>query len=437
MAKPIASESPTAGAPDREWATWLLAGGWVAVYVAMAWSQGSLQYGGDLIGGGIDPRTAIRFGAISPDFILDGEIWRAIDATMIHFSLVHLFVNLVGLVTLGRMIESWYGPWGTLAVYTGIAFAGNLVAALAKAGLRGVGDAIAPWVGPQPLLGPVLGAPSAGGSVVVCGLVALVAVVGRRSKSRFGDFVWRQMIAVLGLTAILGLALPVRLDNIGHAAGALVGAAIGFAHHWFVRQAGRPRSRALGVLACVALVGSIAAQAVNGWNAKSTEEPRTQGAEFVSVAPPSPYFDRSPPEPPNLLPHQMRFPAKIGLVNLVAAVELHRELGRRGPIPWATHDQLTGEPPARLDGRLLRKRLASTVKLLGSTIEIGPSGRDHDMDRIRDLTRSAWRRAPTPGEERAFEVAAVRLFRRLELVSKVRLPRMAPPQGSPDDDAGP
>ena len=77
--------------------------------------------------------------------------------------------------------------------------------------------------------------PSAGGSVVLVGLVALLAVVGWRSRSRFGDYIRAQMVGFLAFTAILGVMIP-NIDNFGHAGGAVIGALVGFAHRPMLRR---------------------------------------------------------------------------------------------------------------------------------------------------------------------------------------------------------
>ena len=81
---------------------------------------------------------------------------------------------------------------------------------------------------------------SAGGSVVILGLVGMCAIAGWRSNRRMGRLLARQMGIVLFLTAILGLALPNFIDNWGHAGGALVGGVIGFLHPWLLASQSKP-----------------------------------------------------------------------------------------------------------------------------------------------------------------------------------------------------
>ena len=246
--------------PDSSIATWLLTAAWVAVYLAMLVAQGGFRKGFASLGpGGIDPRIAHEFGAMSARDVVRGEVWRTITATFVHFSALHLICNLTVLIRLGRVLESWYGAAQFLVVYLVLGAAGN---GLAVAG--------------RYLLGGNLDTPSAGGSSVMFGFIALVAVVGWRSRTRFGDFVRRQM---LGTLVVFGVVLGVLgrsvLDNFGHAGGALAGALVAFAHRPLIRtRRRRGPTIAAGVVALAVVVACIAGQ----WRSGRRESLRWQKA---------------------------------------------------------------------------------------------------------------------------------------------------------------
>ena len=143
------------------------------------------------------------FGDMTLGDLFQGEIWRPLTATFVHYGLLHLGMNLFMMYQLGGLVESWYGPWQFLAVYVAIGYGGNLLSALVRhaAGARTRGCA------------------SGGGSTVVLGLAALCAVVGWRSRTRIGDYLRSQMVWLLVATAVLGLIVPI-IDNWGHAGGA-------------------------------------------------------------------------------------------------------------------------------------------------------------------------------------------------------------------------
>lgn len=217
-------------------ATMTLCALWIVVFLAMLLTQGGLQQNGDLISGGVSALTGDRFGSVTSAQVYAGQWWRALTATFIHYSLIHLVVNTAGLYQIGPLIESWYGSATFLGLYAVLGLGGNLIAALSR-----------PWIARQLQgIATIPDYPCGGGSGVLCGLVALLAVVGWRSKSRFGDYLKAQMLGVLGFTAVLGILLP-NVDNFGHAGGAIAGALVGLSHRRLLRLVGRPSARALGV----------------------------------------------------------------------------------------------------------------------------------------------------------------------------------------------
>ena len=57
------------------------------------------------------------FGELTINELFQGEIWRPLTATFVHYGLLHLGMNLYMLYQLGAVVETWYGPWQFLAVY--------------------------------------------------------------------------------------------------------------------------------------------------------------------------------------------------------------------------------------------------------------------------------------------------------------------------------
>jgi rhomboid protease GluP len=223
-------------------ATMVLCSLWVIVFGLMVLDQTAQGYA-------LTPRKLVigmrgghPFGELTINDLFEGEIWRPLTATFVHYGLLHLGMNLYMMYQLGAVVETWYGPWQFLAAYVVIGFGGNLMSALVRLGL-----------------GSDLTAASGGGSTVVLGLVALCAVVGWRSRTRIGAFLRSQMVGLLIATAILGQMVPI-IDNWGHAGGALTGAAIGFAHRILIRTAQRTVAKWLGGLAVLLLIASASAQ---------------------------------------------------------------------------------------------------------------------------------------------------------------------------------
>lgn len=228
-------------------ATTVLCALWVLVFVVMVTGRGP-QAGGRtamqfVTGPVVGPAEGHRAGDLTIRDLEDGEVWRALTATFVHFGLVHIGLNLWALYQLGGLVESWYGSGPFVAIYVLTGGGGNLLSAALRHALAD---------NPTTRV--------AGGSTVVMGLVALCAVVGWRARTRMGEHLRSQMIWALALTGGLGVGLaaagfPV-IDNWGHACGALVGAAVGLAHRGITRQAGRLPARLAGVLGTLALSAS-------------------------------------------------------------------------------------------------------------------------------------------------------------------------------------
>jgi rhomboid protease GluP len=224
-------------------ATMILCSLWVIVFALMVLyqvAQGYVPTAGKLI---LGMRGGHPFGELTIHELYRGEIWLPLTATFVHYGLLHLGMNLFMMYQLGPMVETWYGPWQFLAVYVLTGYGGNLLSALVRHAQR---------------LDPMT--PAGGGSTVVLGLVALCAVVGWRSRTRTGLYLRNLMVGLLVATALLGLMVPI-IDNWGHAGGALIGAAIGFAHRILIRTVHRPVSKAIGGLASILLLAAGLAQA--------------------------------------------------------------------------------------------------------------------------------------------------------------------------------
>lgn len=239
-------------------ATYSIGALWVLTYLLMALGQwqgifespasSSLNSLGPLGIGAISETTGQTFGAWNSSEILVGQIWRTILATFVHFGLVHIALNLFGMIQLGQLVEEWYGPKLTITIVVLIGFLGNGLAALAR-----------PLFGqPSPYL---LQITSGGGSTVVFGLIGLVAMVGKRSRSRMGRYLYNQMVGLLVFNFLIGLTIP-QIDNYAHAGGAIAGAIIGRFHHKLLSWVDhKPRlCRALLATTVLILCASVTAQ---------------------------------------------------------------------------------------------------------------------------------------------------------------------------------
>ncbi|TWR26410.1 rhomboid family intramembrane serine protease [Mucilaginibacter pallidiroseus] len=59
----------------------------------------------------------LSFGFSNRAQVLNGDIWRLITSTFLHFSLLHIAGNMIALIYIGSLIESKLGRWNFLLLY--------------------------------------------------------------------------------------------------------------------------------------------------------------------------------------------------------------------------------------------------------------------------------------------------------------------------------
>ncbi|MFW6358151.1 MAG: rhomboid family intramembrane serine protease, partial [Chroococcales cyanobacterium] len=69
------------------------------------------------LGGTENIVTLQRLGALVPQLVLEGEVWRLITANFLHFGWLHLTMNMLGLYFLGPFVELTFGKGRYLLIY--------------------------------------------------------------------------------------------------------------------------------------------------------------------------------------------------------------------------------------------------------------------------------------------------------------------------------
>src|SRR5690606_22586696 len=60
---------------------------------------------------------AHRFGDLTLRDLSNGEYWRLATCNFVHYSVLHIGLNLFAFYLLGTLLESWYGSWRLVAIY--------------------------------------------------------------------------------------------------------------------------------------------------------------------------------------------------------------------------------------------------------------------------------------------------------------------------------
>ncbi|WP_337176401.1 rhomboid family intramembrane serine protease [Paludisphaera sp.] len=208
-----------------------------------------------------------RFGDLTLNDLAAGEYWRLITCNFVHYSVVHIGMNLFAFYLLGTLLESWYGSWALVTIYGMTGVGGNLLSAMAREAM-----------GSSPAVH------SGGGSVVIMGLIGLCATAGWASRAEGDRELTWQMLKALAITGALGLAFPRYIDNWGHAGGAIVGLPIGLAHRRLFAGRGGPRAWAVGVAWLLVIAAGVAAQARSDFREAGARELETMRSQVRADA---------------------------------------------------------------------------------------------------------------------------------------------------------
>jgi rhomboid protease GluP len=136
----------------------------------------------------------------------DGEWWRLATSCLLHADVVHLTLNALGLVALGRFVEPMLGPWRMLSWFV----------------LGGLGGSLASW-----LVGVRYSDGASGGAFALLGAIAVIGWVERETtleldRRLFGPILW----AFVAGNVALSFLVPM-IDVAGHLGGLAVGLFLG------------------------------------------------------------------------------------------------------------------------------------------------------------------------------------------------------------------
>jgi rhomboid protease GluP len=209
--------------------TFGLIGACVTVYLAIAFA--SQSYGHPLnVSLVTQPFDVVGRGALVPELVARGEVWRLVSSMFLHSGFVHLALNMLSLYFLGAFVEIAFGRARFLALYLTSGLAGGL--AYLYFGAFG---------------GSVVGASGA-----IFGLLG--GVLGY--SLRRGTFSWqnpliRQLLILTALNLYIGFSVP-NISNAAHIGGLLSGLAFG----WLVAPTVYSQKRVRAVTPTLIVLGT-------------------------------------------------------------------------------------------------------------------------------------------------------------------------------------
>lgn len=184
--------------------------------------------------------TLVRFGALGG---LLGEIepYRLLAAVFVHMGLLHVGMNMLVFVGLGRQLEAHFGSARFVVLFLCSGILGFVASQL--------------WYDISP--------PTAGASGGVFGQIgALVGILYARRHPEWKRELTRQLI----YAGLLALAFPV--NNAAHLGGLAAGAVFGFLFE--KERRGKVATIVLGVLAVLLLCGSVVSVALSNFSEASS-----------------------------------------------------------------------------------------------------------------------------------------------------------------------
>jgi len=147
----------------------------------------------------IDLNVLNHFGAKNSTLIAQGQVWRLVTALFLHGNLMHIFLNMMALLGLGRVTEALFGWQRTLFFYIVAGVVGNIASTIYS---------------PHVL--------SIGASGAIMGLAGVLLAASVKNWKMFGPL-GSSLLRSVAFILIVGFLLRNYIDNAAHIGGLLAG----------------------------------------------------------------------------------------------------------------------------------------------------------------------------------------------------------------------
>mgnify|MGYP001228759064 CR=1 FL=1 len=160
-----------------------------------------------ILGGSEDPHILRQMGGIDASLIHNGEYWRLLAAIFMHVGIIHLAVNGVSLIIIGKLVEQIFGSSRFVSIYL----------------VSGIGGSIASYAFINPY------AVGAGASAAIFGCLGALGSFFLIRRQSLGDSAKQNFYGVLilaGINLAFGISRP-GIDNWAHLGGFISGTFFG------------------------------------------------------------------------------------------------------------------------------------------------------------------------------------------------------------------
>ncbi len=161
-----------------------------------------------ILGGSTNPETLYLLGGLDPVQVWAGEWWRTLTSTLLHYGLLHLVMNMLGLLVLGQMVERSLGILRYLGVYWGAGVGSMTVITVLS---------VLGWSATDFVVG-------ASGSIMgmVGASAAILWRIWHRERSPQALRQLRMILLIIVLQLIFDLTTP-QISIVGHTSGLILG----------------------------------------------------------------------------------------------------------------------------------------------------------------------------------------------------------------------
>lgn len=158
----------------------------------------------EIMGDTEDALFMMEHGAIYPPYLLEqGQYWRLLSATCIHFGFSHLLNNMVILASAGQILERAMGKWKFLILYI----------------IAGIGGSALSF-GEMVYSGEY--AVAAGASGAIFGIIGALVWIVIVHKGKYETLTGKGMVIMIVLCLYYGISTG-NVDNWGHIGGLIMG----------------------------------------------------------------------------------------------------------------------------------------------------------------------------------------------------------------------